>query len=196
MRVHITARHIELTGALTNYLTKKVNHLERHFDHLVWANAIMWVEKHRHVAEVVIHSPLHTIRAEAEAGDLYAAIDLVADKMERQLKKIKEKNLTEARERGRSRVEHRMDAYYSLAAEELGPAKAGSGFPQTVSVVKKVPVKPMTVDEAIGAMDQLGYVFWMFFNKSTNNFNVLFRRSDQTYGLLEPASKSVMRSKV
>lgn len=193
MQVHITARHINLTDAITNYLTKKVNRLERHFDHLVWANAILWVEKHRHLAELVIHSPLHTLRAKEEATDLYAAIDLLVDKIEKQLKKIKEKRVANHRPWAR-RVG--AGAPYAYAGGEMGlPAvdgqylRGGSPWPAAISVVKQVPVKPMAVEEAIRTMDSLGYNFWMFFNKGSKKINVIFRRSDQTYGILEPGRK-------
>src|SRR3989338_6155271 len=107
MKIHITARHISLTPAVKDYVAKKVSRLERHFDHLVWVSAILSVEKHRQAAEIVIHSPLHTTRAKAESDNLYGAIDLVVDKADKQLKKLKEKWKDTAR--SARRVSRQMD---------------------------------------------------------------------------------------
>lgn len=192
MQVHVTARHLNLTPAINDYLTKKINRLERYYDHLVWSNVILWVEKTRHVAEVVVHSPLHTLRAKESAGDLYAAIDLVVDKVERQLKKLKEKQRASKRVRAAHMARRGSDGYFdSSPVASLGTegAQGAAPWPHAISVVKQVPVKPMNVQEAIHAMESLGYTFWMFLNKTSRKFNVIFRRTDQTYGLLEPSSK-------
>ncbi|MBI4668390.1 MAG: ribosome-associated translation inhibitor RaiA [Elusimicrobia bacterium] len=192
MRIHITARNIDLTRAIADYLNRKVNRLERYFDHLVWANAILWVEKHRQLAEIVIHSPLHTLRAKEEAGDLYTAIDLVVGKMEKQLKKLKEKQKT-LRFQNRRRKETLWESSYGFMAAPSGAPRLSRGhgkkshLPASVSVVKQVSVDPMAIEDAIETMEKLGYLFWMFFNKNSRKLNVIFKRFDQTYGILEPA---------
>src|SRR3989338_3437498 len=91
MRISITARHLELTQAIVDYVQKKVERAQRYFDHLIWAQVIFSVEKHRHIVEIVVHASGTTLRAKEEAGDLYASIDLAMDKMDSQLKKYKEK---------------------------------------------------------------------------------------------------------
>lgn len=184
MKIHITARHIELTASLKDYLSKKIERLQRHFDHLVWASAILSVEKHRHIAEIVIHSPLHTMRSKAEAKDLYSAIDLTVDKADKQLKKLKEKWKDTSRTAHRRTGQEFRPEVYAAAAETA----MGSPSAHLISVVKQVPIKPMKVEEAIQAMESLGYNFWMFTNKSTKKVNVIFRRADQTYGLMEPSN--------
>lgn len=195
MQIHITARHLNLTVALTNYLTKKVNKLERYFDHLVWANAILEVQKHRQSAELVIHSPLHTMRSKAEAADLYSAIDLSLDKMESQLKRLKErwkdqKRQTAASARTYSR--YFVSAVSDGAGEQEGKVIDASStpWPAAISVVKQVPVEPVSVDGAIQTMESTGYNFWMFLNKGTKKINVIFKRADESYGILEPVKKS------
>lgn len=182
MKIHISARHIALTPAIRSYLTKKIDRLERHFDHLVWASAILAVEKYRHSAEIIIHSPLHTMRSKSEAKDLYGAIDLAVDKADKQLKKLKEKwkdNSRDARRRAAAQMDY-SGAYMGAVQD------GGVVAPSLISVVKQVPTKPMSVEEAIQSMESLGYNFWMFVNKSSKKFNVLFKRADQTYGLMEP----------
>jgi ribosomal subunit interface protein len=76
MQVNITARHLELTQSLADYVRKKVERCERFFDNLVWAQAILSVEKYRQVAEIIIHAGKTTFRSKEESIDLYAAIDL------------------------------------------------------------------------------------------------------------------------
>ena len=90
MQVNITARHLELTPALANYVYKKIEKCEHFSDHLVWAQVILSVEKYRQVAELVIHASKITFRSKEESTDMYAAIDLAVDKMDKQLRKHKE----------------------------------------------------------------------------------------------------------
>jgi len=196
MKIHITARHTRLRPAMSAYLTKKINRLERHYDHLVWANAILSVEKHRQSAEIVIHSPLHTIRAKAESLNLYESIDLAVDKADRQLKKLKEKWKESGRRQARAVREESMiylpaHSLSMSALEDLQGGRQSDSFsmPSMISVVKQVPIKPMSVIQAIQSMESLGYNFWMFLNRATKKYNVLFRRTDQTYGLMEPSRK-------
>ncbi|MEK6543640.1 MAG: ribosome-associated translation inhibitor RaiA [Elusimicrobiota bacterium] len=192
MQIHTTARHTKLTPAISAYLAKRIARLERYFDHLVWANVILNVEKHRHNTEIIIHSPLHTIRAKAEAHDLYSSIDLTIDKAEVQLKKLKTKW---DHKRGRnSRQVDARNPYAQIAIDEVS-AMGGMGQPYngglstSITVVKKVPIRPTTVDEAIQTMESMGYNFWMFMNKVSKRINVIFRRADQTYGIMEPAKR-------
>lgn len=91
MRLHVSARHLKLTDSIAAYIEKKLQKAERYFNQLIWAQAILEVQKHRHLAEFVMHGAHRTFRAKAEAGDLYAAIDLAIDKMDQQLRKYKEK---------------------------------------------------------------------------------------------------------
>lgn len=186
MQIHITARHVNLTPAISNYLTKKVNRLERYFDHLVWANAILTVEKYRQMAEIIIHSPLHTMRAKAESTDLYSAIDLVGDKMEKQLKRLKERWKNQ-KHVGLQKSLRSSVAFYPEATD-LAP-DGPSPWPASISVVKQVPVEPTAVERAIQTMESAGYNFWLFLNKRTKKLNVIFKRADETYGILEPVKK-------
>ncbi|GEM_PF-49861 len=194
MQIHITARHLSLTGPITAYLTRKVSKLERYFDHLVWANAIMSVEKQRHIAELVIHSPLHTMRAKAESLDLYSAIDLAVVKMEKQLKRLKEKWKSQ-KHLGVRTISRDTRGYYPVdtqAPENMGDdmvVKIANLWPTSISVVKQVPVAPTSVEGAIQTMESAGYNFWLFLNKGTKKINVIFKRADESYGILEPVKR-------
>ncbi|MGA2089996.1 MAG: ribosome-associated translation inhibitor RaiA [Endomicrobiales bacterium] len=181
MQINITARHLDLTQPLADYVRKKVERCERYFDHVAWAQAILSVEKYRQVAEIVIHAGKTTFRSKEESIDLYAAIDLAVDKMDKQLKKHKEI----------SKV-HRKDKASIKAKAIL--QKAGSVFSygdttdikNKISEVKRFDVKPVTLGEAISEMDLLGYTFYMFLNADSNQLNVIFRKDNGSLGLIEP----------
>ena len=92
MQVTVSGHHIEVTDSLRNYISSKLERLERHFDHITNMNVILSVEKQRQKAESTIHVSGGEIFADAEHDDLYAAIDMLADKLDRQLIKHKQKH--------------------------------------------------------------------------------------------------------
>ena len=91
MNLNIAGHHLPLTTALRTYVSEKINRLERHFGHLIGANVILSVEKTRHKAEATIHTRGSNLHAEAIEKDMYAAIDALADKLDSQTRKLKEK---------------------------------------------------------------------------------------------------------
>src|SRR5258706_15943547 len=90
MQVNITARHLKLTPAISDYVQKKLEKAKRFLDHLIWAQVILDVSKQRHKAEIIIHAAGHTFTAKEESADLYAAIDLPSHNMDEQLPRYKE----------------------------------------------------------------------------------------------------------
>jgi len=91
MQVNLTGRHMELTDSLRNYVTSKFEKLERHFDHVTKVNVILSIEKQRQMAEANFHVSGQDIFADTQHEDMYAAIDGLVDKLDRQLLKHKEK---------------------------------------------------------------------------------------------------------
>lgn len=91
MQINVSGHHIEVTGALHDYVENKLNRLERHFDRITQIDVILSVEKQRQKAEATIRIAGGEIFADAESEDLYAAIDMLTDKLDRQLIKQKEK---------------------------------------------------------------------------------------------------------
>jgi len=180
MQVNISARHIALTPAIADYVEKKVGRCERFFDHLVWAHVILSVEKYRQVAEVVIHAKKTTFRAKEESTDLYAAIDLTIDKMEKQLKKHKE--ISKVHRKSKTTLlktpADKREKILSLTETETSK--------YLLSEVKRFDIKPVSVPEAIDEMELLGYQFFMFLNAETSQINVIYKRENGSYGLLEP----------
>lgn len=91
MQIELTGHHIEITDSLRNYVTEKMEKLERHFDKVSNTHVILSVEKNTQKAEATVHMSGHDIFAEAHGEDMYASIDALADKLDRQVKKHKEK---------------------------------------------------------------------------------------------------------
>jgi len=174
MTVHIVARHVKLTKALKDFIQKRVDKFQHYFDHIVWAQVILGVEKKTNSVEIVVHAAKQTFKSSAAGEDMYGAIEASAVKMEAQIKKYKER-----------KKDHRAIESDDISADIAMPA-AEVRF----SVVKQVPVEPMTADRAAVEMDRLGYAFWLFLDEETNKINVIFKRQDNSFGLLQPSKKN------
>ncbi len=96
MQLNITGHHVDLTDSMKDYVTSKLQKLERHFDHISNVQVTLSVEKQRQIAEATLHISGGDIHATAENEDMYAAIDLLVDKLDRQVLKHKEKNVARA----------------------------------------------------------------------------------------------------
>lgn len=178
MQVNITARHIELTQALADYVRKKMDKCEKYFDNMVWAQVILSVEKYRQFAEIVIHVSKTTFRAKEESIDLYAAIDLATDKIDKQLKKYKE--ITKVHRKSKSAASSKSAAPAVLEYDDAEKKK------HIITEVKRFDVKPTSIPDAIREMELMEYKFYMFLNSDTSQINVLYKRENGSYGLLEP----------
>ncbi|HAH32094.1 MAG TPA: ribosome-associated translation inhibitor RaiA [Elusimicrobia bacterium] len=172
MRVHIVARKLRLTDTIKDFIEAKLLKLGEYLDNIVWAQAIVSVEKKIHTAEVILHAGHQTMKASAQSDDLYSAIDKVMSKMEIQVKKYKERH---ARHRG---PEMDLSGFTTLVGPEI-----------RFSVVKDVPIKPQGREDAVVEMEKLGYNFWLFLDKESKQMRVVFKRLDSTYGLLQPVKK-------
>ena len=174
MTVNITTRHIELTPQLRSYAYKRLGKVKKYFNHSVGAQLILNAEKYRHVAEVFVQASGSNIRAKEQAGDIYSAIDKVMDKVEKQLKKYKERL-----------KEHRKDKVYFEENLVKSSGKAGRRF--TVTLTKKnVEVKSMSVKEALSSIESVGGAFCIFVNSDTKKINILHRKREKNYEIIEP----------
>ncbi len=183
MKIHVTGRHLRLTKAIQSYVDQKVSKAQKYFDNIVWAQVLLSVEKRSHHCEIVLHASKQTFRALAKSSTLYAAIDLASDKIDTQLRRYKD------RVKGRNK-KGRPSASQAMS-EDMDPA------PVRFSVVKDVPLIPMTAEEAAQQMEDLGYTFWMFQDLQSKQVNVIFRRLDESFGLLQPtrSAKAVKSAK-
>ncbi len=173
MQLSVKARNLEITPALRAYAEEKLSRLTRYLENIVTIHVVLSVEKHRQIAEVTLRVRDLTIRAEEESNDLYSSIDLVAEKLERQILRYKERIMTHAARGGNRGT--RGGAVAPVAEEE----------PQVVKT-KRFAIKPAGVDEAVLQMNLLGHSFYVFRNAVTDEVNVVYRRRDGHYGLIEP----------
>lgn len=171
MQILLTGRNLVVTPAIRRYAEEKVGRLQRYLEHITSAHIVLSVEKYRQIAEVTLRVRDLTIRGEESTTDLYSSIDLVVEKLERQLQKYKGKILDHAGRGGRG-----------VGGETSG---LGEMTPPVVKT-KRFAIKPATLEEAILQMDLLGHSFFVFRNAQTDEINVLYRRRDGDYGLIEP----------
>ncbi|MDX1557236.1 MAG: ribosome-associated translation inhibitor RaiA [Xanthomonadales bacterium] len=91
MQINVTGHHVDVTPPLRNYAIEKMERVSRHFDHVISANVVLTVERHEHLAEVTVQAPGRSLFANHSADDMYAAIDGMVDKIDRQVRRYKEK---------------------------------------------------------------------------------------------------------
>jgi putative sigma-54 modulation protein len=177
---------MEATEALRSYAIEKATKVEKYLDQLTEADIVLSKEKHRHTAEVTLNGNRISINGKEVTGDMYSAIDLVLDKIERQVKKHKGKIQHKDRvRRGRgasSAVE--VSGRHNI----LSLASSGKGQVPAVVHTERFFIKPMSVDEAIMQMNLRNHEFLVFTNATTEQVNVIYRRRDGDYGLIEPES--------
>jgi putative sigma-54 modulation protein len=179
MQVNITARHLRLTSAIADYVQKKVEKANRYFDHLIWAQVILDVEKDRHICEIVIHASGRTFTATEESADLYAAIDLATDKIDAQVRRYKERLKVRRPERRSRSVSQGWD-------KGLAPGPVLEEEPShRVSSVRVMRLVSQSLPEAISAMEQSDNAHWIFLNKQNERVTVVYRKPDRTYGVVE-----------
>ena len=178
MKFNIRGENIEVTPALKEYVEKKLSKLERYFDTFpeIKVNLKVYSDKQR--VEVTIPFTDLLLRAEETNSDMYAAIDLVVDKIERQIRKHKTKVNRKLREKGSIKTNFILPEAVAVLDEveedELELVRT-----------KRFDLKPMDVEEAILQMDMLGHNFFVFTNADTNETNGVYGRKDGKYGLIE-----------
>ncbi|MCX7709976.1 MAG: ribosome-associated translation inhibitor RaiA [Clostridia bacterium] len=174
MKFIVSGRNIEVTDALKEKVVKKMSRLEKFFNPGTEVHVTMGVQKNRQIIEVTIYFNGSVIRAEEANDDMYTSIDKVIDILERQIRKNKtrlEKKLREdAFQVGNFAVDHDIPEEHEFK----------------VVRTKKFAVKPMAVEEAILQMNLLGHEFFMFSNAETKEVNVVYKRKNGNYGLIEP----------
>ena len=176
MQINISARHMKLTNAIADYIQKKVEKCQKYFDHIVWAQVIISVEKHRQLAEIIIHAKKATFRAKEESTDMYAAIDLAVDKIDKQLKKHKE--IIKTTHKSKSMFIS-MDDIESVDLHQ-------EDFCRNIDEIKQYDIKTLSIEDAIKEMKKLRDKFYMFNNVETSRINVVYIKDLNSYGLLKP----------
>lgn len=193
MNYIVRGNNIVVTDALREYVEKRLAKLERYFEgnETTEAHVSLTVQgnKDEHKVEVTIPFPGLLLRAEDHGDDMYASIDLVVEKLERQIRKYKTRIHRKARQEGSLRsqyIEEALAAYSTVATalEEDWELDTNPDF--QIVRTKRFQFKPMVTDEALLQMDMLGHNFFVFENADTDEINVIYRRKDGRYGLITP----------
>ena len=172
MIITISGKNIEVSDYLEELINKKVNKLDKYFPEDTQ------VERNRHIVEVTIPYAGGIIRGEETSGDMYASVDNVLSKLEKQIMRHRTK-LEKSLRAGAFRAPEPVYAD-AFTQDDLDEEAA------KVVKVKRFDIKPMTVDEAMLQLEMLGHSFYMFTNGDTNQINVIYKRKDGNYGLIEP----------
>ena len=173
--VSIFARNMKMTPRLKEYVERKVSKLDRYLPSVEEARMELKVEDtrsadHRQVAQLTVRVRGTILRAEERTNDMFASIDTVLDKMYRQIARYKGK---------------REDRWHA-AAEEIPTEEPLEESAGEIVRVKRFEIRPMSPEEAIEQMELLGHLFYVFLNADEDAINVLYKRDDGNYGLLQP----------
>lgn len=173
MKIIVNGRHLEVTPALKSYAEEKIGKFEKYLSNITEAVVTLSVEKYRHKVEVLLKANGVMIQAEGITGEIYSSIDEVVEKLEKQVKKYKEKL-----------VSHRK-------GENKASAVPTAPFYEEGTIIKKkrFDMKPMSPEEAVMQMDLLDKDFFVFANDTSGDINVIYRRKDGNYGLIEPVKR-------
>lgn len=168
MQITVRGKNVEITGPLRDYVEKKVGKIEKYLEGPLSATVTLNVEKGRHIVEVTVPINGMLLRGEEATDDMYASIDLVVEKLEKQI-----------------------DKYKTRLTRKLRPQIADEPAPKVfddpvIVKTKRFAIKPMAVDEAVMQMNLIGHDFFVFADAETNQVNVVYRRRDGNYGLIEP----------
>ena len=173
MKYNIRGEKVEITEAIKSYIVEKIGKLEKYFDNFedIEANVVIKIRGKEQKMEITIPTAQFTLRSEESHSDLYAAIDLTVDKLERQIRKNKTKI--------NSKIRKNLIQNFDVVLEDT--------FEEEAKVIKrkKIDMKPMDEEEAILQMEMLGHSFFVFNNVDTECVCVLYLRKDGNYGLIE-----------
>lgn len=174
MKYIVNGKNTNVSEALRERAIKKLGKIEKFFKSDAECHLTFTVEKSRHILEVTIISTGLFIRAEETTDDMYTSIDMVIDKLERQIRKNKTKLGKRIRQESFTPDNFQIDE----KIEEENSFK--------IMKSKRFAIKPMSVEEAILQMNLLGHNFFVFSNGDTDEVNVVYKRKDGNYGLIEP----------
>lgn len=176
MQTSVTFKNLDPSDRLKSYVSDKLDRFDKYLYNPAEANVVLSVEKFRHIAEINIIGDRLNIVGKEETEDMYAAIDMVLDKLEKQIKKNKQKIRDHRQGKGKSKSGG--DRNRPAVDEDL----------ETRVMVKNIDYKPMDVDEAVMQMDLMNGNFLVFTNARSDQVNVLYRRKDGNYGLIQPSA--------
>ena len=184
IRFEIHGENLTITDAIRNYIEEKIGKLERYFNNVPNATAHVKVKTYQNLAtkiEVTIPLKNVTLRAEERHDDLYAGIDLINSKLERQVRKYK------TRVNRKNRKNDEPEAFASLPEEQEAENLQNDDNDSEIEIIrsKNFSLKPMDSEEAVLQMDLLGHDFFIFTDRETDGTSIVYKRKDGKYGLIE-----------
>ena len=177
MQTSVTFKNIDPSENLKSYVSDKLDRFDKYLDNPAEANVVLTVEKFRHIAEINIAGDKLTIIGSEQTNDMYSAIDMALDKLEKQIKKNKEK-IRERRSASKNRNRSMLEETDILPDEDA----------ERQVKIRNIEYKPMDIEEAVLQMDLIEDNFLVFTNARSDRINVLYRRKDGHYGLIQPNS--------
>ena len=187
MKITISGKNIDVTEGLKAAVNEKLGKLEKYFTPDTNVIVTLSVEKERQKIEVTIPVKGNIIRSEQVSNDMYVSIDLVEEVIERQLRKYKNKIADKQQEAGNFQKEYLEHDY--LEDEDIQIIRTKDyEEDEEVKIIrtKKFGIKPMYPEDACVQMELLGHTFFVFRNAETDEVNVVYKRKNNTYGLIEP----------
>ncbi|MFP4497151.1 MAG: ribosome hibernation-promoting factor, HPF/YfiA family [Vulcanimicrobiota bacterium] len=189
MQMTVKGKNFNVTDALRSYAEKRIDKILRFFDNIISIDVTLSTERNWHIVDVTVFGNGFVLRGEERTNDMYASIDKVLDKLEKQVKKEKGK------------YKSRMSKARKMAEAEFFQVESPRGEEQDnnletilespqVILTPMMSQKPMTLEEAIKEIESLGFSFFVFKNAETDVLNVLYRRK-VGYGLIDPTVELV-----
>ncbi|MEA3438531.1 MAG: ribosome-associated translation inhibitor RaiA [Thermodesulfobacteriota bacterium] len=176
MQTSVTFKNLDSSENLKSYVADKLDRFDRLLNNPAEAKVVLSVEKFRHIAEINIIGDKLNINGKEETIDMYSAIDMVLDKLEKQIKRSKQK-IRGRRKNSKARAKRTISYETSSFEDETeGQIK-----------IKNIEYKPMDIEEAVLQLDLVSYNFLVFTNARTEKTNVLYRRKDGHLGLIQPS---------
>jgi len=174
MKISIYSKNLQLTDALREASIKKLRRLDKFFQQDIEAKVVLSIEKKIHKVEVTIPFNGRIVRVEEYSDDMYNAIDEAVESLEQQIRKYKTK------------LQNKRQSNESIKFENIEPLYDEDDEEFKVVKTKRFAIKPMNIEEAILQMDLLKHNFFVFLNADTEEVNVVYKRKDANYGLIEP----------
>ena len=174
MQTSVTFKNLDPSDNLKSYIQDKLDRFDKYLYNPAIATVVLSVEKFRHIAEIKISGDRLNINGKEESNDMYSAIDVVLDKLGKQIKKNKQK-VRKHRDGSKAKSKDIIAEDITVDYETVRPVQ-----------VTNIEFKPMDVEEAIMQMDLVDNNFIVFTNSKSDKVNVLYRRKDGSYGLIQP----------
>ena len=181
MQVAVTFRHMEADEGVKSYVKEKVEKLQKYIENPREVHVVLAVEKFRHIAEITVVGKGRMFNSQGRDNDLYAAIDQMADKMERQVR--------ERREKARQKRANASSAKVPLRRSGKTGEEKEEGDLSSLVRRRRMIAKPMSLEEALSQLNLSKNEFLVFINSDSGQMNVIYRSKDGSYGWVEPHPK-------